>query len=571
MRRQFGASYVLAYVAFALMAGACGSENGDLPVVSSEGGVLSISLQALTNDTLFDDIDSARIVLYEAASAFGDEPVFESGCVGYGGDHFEIEDLSPGVDYTIIVDLYHASGCLGTDLALRGVRGGIEVEKKGNASSPYVIPTVAVDAFLPLPGQVDDHYPLNDSRGRVFHTATAVGDGRIVVVGGGEGIAGSDGDQIIGGSAIPEVFDSREMLFHRVPNNPMNSQRVMAHAAAALPDGRIAVAGGVSAVRMRISETTNGRRLNVDVPEYICYSTCDNPNFVFNLNLLDIDDGATQTLSLAAPRVFGSLDVVSAGGAQHLVLAGGVPGEKDFSGYDAFGWEIDSQGGLVNQGTRFLAEQRSGHASVCFRGSSEGGCRGLAYLGGVPAGTPYAEWMGDTTEEFSAATIDGAPLGSSVLLPGAAGVDGLMFVTGGVAGDDMSGVGRLPPAAIAMTTDGSGVYTLLDLGDGFPLAGELLFHTVTALPGRRVLITGGLDYDLRPTSRAFVVRADGGEFVLERTFNLNAARFGHTATVVDGGPFDGAVLILGGLTMNDGGGFELVTTNEMMLPSSSID
>ncbi len=554
---------------------ACGEESGEGGAVSAGENSLSISLAALTADgRLFEGIESARILLYEgpAANLDGSEAglVFSSDCVGYGGDRFEIEDLSPSTDYTLLIDLFSQSGCVGTSLALRGIRGGIRVTKAGNAAHPYVVPLVPVDSFLPLPGEVDVHYPLNDRRGRVFHTATAIGDGRVAVVGGGDGIAGSDGDQIIGGTAVPELFDSRTMLFSRMPGSPLGSERVMAHAATAVPGGRLAIAGGVAAVRMRVSEGASGRRLSVDVPEFICYSTCDNPNFVFKLQLLDPSNGELQSLSLAFPRVFPSLDVVKADGAHRLLMAGGVPGEGDYSGYDAFGWDIDDLGGLTNQGARLLDAPRSGHASACFRRQEGGDCIGLAYLGGVTAGSSYLEWMGDEATEFTAADLSGAPVGNHVLLPGAGGVDGLIFTTGGVAGSELSAPGRLPPAAIAMSSTGEGVYTTLDLGDGFPQAGELLFHTVTPLPGRRVLVAGGLDYDLRPTSRAFVVRADGGEFVIERTLNLNAARFGHTATVIEGGPLDGAVLILGGLSTNEAGGYELVRTGEIMLPSSAL-
>ena len=123
--------------------------------------------------------------------------------------------------------------------------------------------------------------------------------------------------------------------------------------------------------------------------------------------------------------------------------------------------------------------------------------------------------------------------------------------------------------SIAFGPDGDGHIVPFRGGDGLPAdVARLLFHTITALGEGRVLVAGGLGTDVRPTDRAFVLRADAGTFVVEQVLTLPTPRLARSATRVDGGPLAVMVFVTGGFDLNAAGEFVLVDSVDLFLPAS---
>jgi hypothetical protein len=547
-----------------------------------QGATLAISVAALLGDDAPTGIQSLRVQLFsgivgESATA----SLYDTGCIGYQGETLRLFNQPPGEGYSLLIDLYSDGACAA--LAHRGLRGEITIEKAGNVDNPYVVPVATVGAFRRLPGVAGEHFPLGPWRTRAFHSAVALGDGRVGIVGGAESV---NGDQVIGGDGWPVVFDSRTMLFTRVPNGPLGGQRIMAQATAALPDGRLVVAGGVQALRLQVRESAGRPALTFDVPEYICYTdACNTPNFVQRISLVDTKGGTSLDIQLATARVFATLDLVDFDIGPTLVLAGGVPGADRFDDYDAFACLYRSDGGIACDPVSHVAP-RAGQASACFRSDGGGGCTALAFLGGAlqdPAGSsPFVEFGRDDAlilaadgrieGGFAAASVADAPEGRKRLMARAAGAEGVVFVTGGVEGATLPAGEVVGGGSVILSASGAGSFVPFAGGEGVPSdAGHLLFHTVTGLGGGRVLVAGGLDADLRPTNRAFILRAAGGTFTVESAPSLTTPRFGHTATRIVGGPLDGAVLVTGGFRLDQGTGeLKLVDTAEILLPAFAV-
>jgi len=572
-------------VAIALgVAGGCEPGEGDGSAdEGGSGATLAISVAALLGDDAPTGVGSLRVQLFEGLIGESPEgPLYDTGCLAYGGETLRLFNQPPGEGYSLLVDLFSDNGC--ETLAHRGLRGDIVIERAGNDKNPYVIPVATVDAFRRLPGIAGEHFPLGPWRTRAFHTATALGDGKVVIVGGAESV---NGDQVIGGDGWPVVFDSRTMLFERIPNGPLGGQRVMAHAASALPDGRVVVAGGVQALRLQVREAAGRPALTFDVPEHICYTqACNTPNFVQSVSLVDVDAGTLLQIPLSTARVFATLDLVALDIGPTMILAGGLPGADRFDDYDAFACLYGSDGGVSCEPVAHVVP-RAGQASACYRSDGEGTCTALALLGGAaqapPGSSPFVETAsgddlivnanGKLEGAFAAANTADAPVEEKRLMARAAGAEGVVFVTGGVEGATLPAGTVVGGGSVTISASGNGAFVAFQgNGDEVPSdAGRLLFHTVTALGEGRVLVAGGLDADLEPTNRAFVLRAAGETFVVESAPALTTPRFGHTATRIVGGPLDGAVLVTGGFRIDKATAtLKFVDTAEILLPSFAL-
>ncbi len=490
-------------------------------------------------------------------------PVYDSGCSEYSGDRLRISSLEIRDDYRIRIDLFKDPAC--EELAFRGVRGGMKVSEKRDEGAPYLIAMLATNAFTGLPGVAGEHYPLNSVRRRAFHTATAIGDGRLVLLGGAEGVRSSD---FIGGEGAPEIFDTRTMLFSRSTRHELASRRLMAHATAWLPGGLLAVGGGVQA--FRLGKDTAGR-VELQIPSEICYGdSCDTVNYILDFSFLDLHEHIELEYPLASARVFPTLDVVRLSAGDTLILVGGEPGVFDTAAGSAFACSVVE--GLAPKCDPLpLAYSRAGHTSACIRRTADGACTSLALLGGVEPGHRLVEWiaLGQQTahDHFIAAVVDNSRLDSSLLLPRAVGHDGHIFMTGGALGRIPTAERRAGPAAITLSEAGTGFFRFLDMDQELgPDAGELLFHTVTLLADDRVLLAGGVGPDNDSRDEAFVLRHEGSTYVVDQSLRLKQARFGHTATRVEGGPLDGAVVIFGGVDFDAEGRPHMVETAEIFLP-----
>lgn len=538
-----------------------GCESVSVP--AAEQGELVVSLSAELTAADLGKASTVRLRLYESVPATpADAPVFDSDCLVFQSVRQRIENLDVGASYYLRIDLYDDDAC--TVLRFRGQRGGIEVVKGANAA-PYYVHMVEVDALTPLPGVAREHFPLNMSRPRAFHTATPLDDGRILIIGGAESVQGSD--VLIAGSNSFEVFDTRTMLFDHVSIPSFPQRRMMAHGATMLPGGGIAFAGGVEAMRLGIRRPDGSDPLlTFEVPERVCYDAgCDTPNFVQLIYVAELGGAAPLQVPLTTARVFPSLDVVRRPTGDVLLLAGGVPGEDGLDGFDATGCEINADGGLAGCDFLRLESARAGHATACARADADGVCTGLYYMAG--ASGAFAEWIGGGLGEFKEASLVDAPSGSGWLLPKAAGGDLRILVAGGARNGSVSSQQRGEMGLLQVSDVGDGTYMTIDTASwGLPDVAGLLFHTMTRLGDGRVLLAGGLTPDLTVFDRVLVLRLEADGVELESMRVLTEPRFGHTATLITQGPLEGAVVLLGGLTVDGDGQITVAETSEIFFP-----
>jgi len=92
-----------------------------------------------------------------------------------------------------------------------------------------------------------------------------------------------------------------------------------------------------------------------------------------------------------------------------------------------------------------------------------------------------------------------------------------------------------------------------------------VFHSATVMRNGSILVAGGLGEDILPTDRVLFFE-DKATGTLELTGDARLARprFGHTATRIDSGLLKGAVIITGGLTVDN------ATANVQYVPTAEI-
>jgi hypothetical protein len=171
------------------------------------------------------EIDGFRL---EVSGIEGQAPVSVEGAVG---ETITAEGVPEGPEQVVTLH-----GTKGGATVWRGVRTGVEVVAGQNTE---------VDVLMTKPGQIS--CPRSpQTTPRAFHTATVLPDGRVIIVGGIQEVADTN---ICGGCikltarAEVELYDPGKGSFHAVGSL---AQGRLFHTATALPDGRVLVAGGTA-------------------------------------------------------------------------------------------------------------------------------------------------------------------------------------------------------------------------------------------------------------------------------------------------------------------------------------
>jgi hypothetical protein len=353
--------------------------------------------------------------------------------------------------------------------------------------------TVGTHSFVPTKGSMET--------AREFHTATLLGNGKVLVAGGND----STGKAL----ASAELFDSTTGLFTPATVN-MGTARSH-HTATLLNGGKVLVTGGL-----------------------------DSNNQV--LATAELFDPATGTFTpandnMASPRTYHTATLLKDG---TVLVTGGLDGNTALATAELF----DPATGTFTQTKGNMESGRFDHtATLLDHGSTLSNGKVLVTGGGKINRTQYA-----TAELFDPATETFTPTNGNMEKARAFHTatllnDGTVLVGGGLVV-----VGNAIYAALATAE-------IFDPNTGMFVAskGSMSFarsnHTATLLNDGTVLITGGLD---RNTTLATAELFDPVNGSFTRTADMTTPRAYQTATLLT----DGTVLVTGGV---DGSGTALAT------------
>ena len=326
---------------------------------------------------------------------------------------------------------------------------------------------------------------------RYGHTATLLGNGKILVAGGGNG--------------SPDAIDSAEL--YDPPSRSwtltarLNVAR-FAHTATLLADGRVLVTGGFS-----------------------------HGGFTNTAEVYDPATGAwTRTGDMSTLRAGHSATLLQDG----RVLVAGGQGLGALKTAEVF----DPATGTWSR-TGDLNFARTGHAATRLldgRVLVIGGQYGDDPWGGegVNGDVTSAELYDPIASTWMMAASSSAANGTATLLP-----SGTVLFGGGNIGDFAPGY-QTTLAASELFDPGSGAWT-----QTMPLGAARSGHTATLLPNGNVLVAGGFQYlpasyDTLNSAEQF----DPNTGSWTSISSLNTARSGHSATLLA----DGSVLVAGGWT-----------------------
>lgn len=324
---------------------------------------------------------------------------------------------------------------------------------------------------------------------RLAHTATLLPDGRVLVVGGGDGPDMIDGFFIVDQA---EMFDPASRTF-----SPASAAGRLFHTATLLPSGKVLLVGG---------ETDSSGGSPTPTAE-----------------LYDPLTGTSQpTGSMTAARESHTATLLNDG--RVLVTGGAVP--------QGIGWaplstaEIYDPVTGVFTSTGDMPIARGGHTATLLPSGK------VLITGGTTSattgGTASAELYDPATGSFApTGSMAGARVDHTATLL----ADGRVLVTGGY-GPEASTAELYDPATGLFTPTGS-------------MALPRAYHTATLLPNDTVLVAGGLTTDSDTASAEIYDPATG---LFTPTGSMEVGRFWHTATLLP----DGSVLVIGGARSSDG-------------------
>lgn len=353
----------------------------------------------------------------------------------------------------------------------------------GGPNHPQYTALDTAELFDPATGTFTLLPPM--TRTRLYHTATLLPNGQVLITGGAGG----------GATNTAELFDPASATFSPVANT-MKLARY-AHTATLLDNGEVLIAGGFTPV------------------------------------------GATKAAELFDPATgtFTSLPTMTKERLRHtatvlpngkVLLAGGVHTLATTNTVELFDpVTLTFRPPLQNT----MSSDRAHHSATLLPSGAVllAGGNADSNLGASTAKT--AELFRDSLESFTPAS-DTMSLGrqghTATLLP-----NGKVLVAGGSTGDGIT------------TSENTDTAELYDLGSGtFTLLASTMssrrnWHTASLLPDGRVLLAGGFGFAYRNTADLFDPAS--GTFT-EAASTMSVARSSHTATVLR----SGKVLIAGG-------------------------
>lgn len=535
----------------------------------------------------------------------GAEPaaVFSSGCLPYSGDQVRIEHFPTGTNLTIVLEMFKDPTCKPEERTVMGVRGGVSVVENDPKPGLWYVPTAAVGGFKALPvlaqslrdaaaamscttnddcsaKKADSSYvlspiatcntdtgkcqlpsslyPLNASTPRAFHTATALADGRIALIGGLS--REYEKNKFLAADQTVEVFDPATMVWSETEVEGLSTQRIAFHSAVSLGGQKVGVFGGAreADVRFPAADKLAGKPyLQIKVKP-------DSPAVGDNLSDLvytvDLATRKASTTSLQIPRFRTSAARVKTAAGPRVLVTGG---EFKSGNGTIEGQYVDLCDMTVSPPACVASDpsaDRAGSCGICLDEGSEPDCSRFFFFGGLGE-------TRDPSKEIGEAWTDGVfqPLGwdyDNVVFPTCVRSGQFTYAIGG-ASKKLTAPDVLPQVLSIPSADGAILsYELEGAAAKDTLSAFRVHNTVTVLEDGSVLVVGGVDDAGKVVGVAHVI--SGGKLVSQKA--MVTPRFGHTATLITTGALKGAVLISGGFTTDSAGDIVFAEGAEIFLP-----
>ncbi|GEM_PF-6181332 len=455
--------------------------------------------------------------------------------------------------------------------------------------------------------------PFSPERPRAFHEAFTAPDGRVTFVGGFTTI---DGLNIFtAGAPFFEVFNPRSGMFERPGLNANFSGDAVAMARSAFVDGRlIATSGGVAQAKLKRTSGATGNALAIEFPFKTTDDDCSDEQCLNVSNqlvaaFLDTQDVMAFTLPgrvvghrMAAVNIADSLTMILAGGLLYSDEMKTLSSTGLVGTCDGFALSQQTDPSCVRMEDGDMLAQRSSHHQVCLSPKEDGSCDDYLLFGGssseaIPAETLVVGGDLDTkalTFSKSVGALGKVNFPELVALPVQGGQGERFFSFGGTADVSLQtvetqaavtvliGAPNVPPQELDFAQVDTGKISTgkVDIDNlagavGVPEDVLRLFHSMVVeppsleLPNGRIMMIGGLDDSVTPVDSVLVFEdLNAGQLEFRRKLKLNDARFGHTSSLITTGILQGAVLVVGGFTMDEasGGTVEFVDSAEIYIP-----
>lgn len=541
-------------------------------------------------------------VLKGAWTAVGSRPesIFDAGCVQYGGDVITVGPIESVGNATIYMEFFSDASC--ETAAMYGLRGGVEIPEGDAPAGNWFVPTFPLDKFGRFPvldgskyqqaaaltcgtdddctAQNDDGtyvlsplgrcgtggfcelprslYPLNTDGPRAFHTATALDDGRVLLVG---GLGREAGGQYFATDETFETFDPVTMTFGKIENvDGISGQRIAMHSMVNLGGNKLVVVGGAENVRLAFADASavgaGKRTLGFNFP--------DEANNLSSL-VYSVDLGTRRAETGALPSPVVAAHAALVGESEVLVSGGVVPVNTGTGLVPTNRADLCTLSGAPScASVAAMNTDRSGHCGICKDGDRV--CNELLLFGGSHSTDPdvvkanLAEIYSPAEQTFTSKERLISSLNGNVTGPVCVRSGGTNYLVGGAERRN------LPPsiAPMVLAEQGSGIGGAELKGLDKLDTAFRVYTTATPLADGSVLVTGGLSDTGRALASAYVIRGDS----VVSAVNMNEARFGHTATVITSGPLAGAILIAGGFTTDGAGNLAFASGAEIYTPSA---
>ena len=433
---------------------------------------------------------------------------------------------------------------------------------------------------------------------RAFHTATELPDGRIAIAGGLTRQGG--GNHFNAGQANLVALDPASVLFSRlkVPT-PDTRSGVALHSTAVMGEELLVQTGGVTLTSWQFEADEGGTSLRLTVPlELAAMDGTTTPNisrsaFITDLQAMALFEGALPGGILGHTSI-----PVASGDTSLLLVAGGLfqqPGgslalAEHFPLCDPTLVSASEIVPLCDAVSLAPTSPRAFHNDRCLVDSGPGEpCDSYLLLGGTESAGSAAELV---TQGAQGPAIGPLPFlegnaPDATMLSAFIPVDPdeaplrHFFSFGGITSAAMSweqdgdsltlrfGRADAPVRRLEFSAgESTAVVSDVHLGSlDPPEKASRIFHTVSRLSDGRIMVAGGLGEGAVPTRSAlFFSPAPGGALTFLEELEMKSARFGHTATTIATGPLKGAVVLLGGMTVDSTTGkIELAGTGEVLV------